>query len=85
MFLLQAYFRKGAALAGLSSYEESAYAYLQCLSLDPNVTSARTALAKVSYITYIFYSPEGYHCLHVKILFKKKDQSQYAHIVLVLV
>ena len=28
-------------------YEEAAYAYLQCLAIDPKVTSARTALAKV--------------------------------------
>ena len=56
VYLLQAYFRRAAALAGLSSYEESAYAYLQCLSLDPNVTSARTALAKVKYICFFLSS-----------------------------
>ena len=45
--MLQGYYRKGAALFGLQRHEESVLAYLQCLALDPGVTLARKALAKV--------------------------------------
>ncbi len=48
LVLFQAYFRKGTALEGLSHYEEAAYAYLQCLTLDSEATAARTALTKVN-------------------------------------
>ncbi|KAK2176734.1 hypothetical protein NP493_643g01042 [Ridgeia piscesae] len=41
------YYRKGAALFGLRRHEESVLAYLQCLAIDPGVTLARKALAKV--------------------------------------
>jgi len=45
--VFQGYYRKGAALFGLRRHEESVLAYLQCLALDPGVTLARKALAKV--------------------------------------
>ena len=44
------YFRRGVALAGLGLYEEAAISYLECLSLDPTLTSVKSALAIVSII-----------------------------------
>ena len=47
---LQGYFRKAVALTALHHYEDAAYSYLQCLSLDPSLYSARSALTEVSSI-----------------------------------
>jgi len=52
------YFRKGAALSGLGLHEEAAFAYLQCLSLDPSVASARLALAKALHFILSLSPPE---------------------------
>ena len=44
--MFQAYFRKGSALVGLGRHEEAVLAFLQCLALDPTVSTVRNALAK---------------------------------------
>jgi stress-induced-phosphoprotein 1 len=48
------FFRKGAALYGLGHYEDSVIAFLQCLTLDKEVTSARDFLSKVRENFFIF-------------------------------
>jgi len=40
------YFRKGTSLYGLGKYEDAAVAFLQCLSLDDKVSSAKDYLSK---------------------------------------
>lgn len=41
------YYRKGTALKSLCQYDNALLAYLQCLTLDPTVTSAKEAIAEV--------------------------------------
>ena len=48
------YYRKGAALYGMSRYEDAAVAFLQCLALDQKVTSAKDQLSKVPFCNFIF-------------------------------
>jgi tetratricopeptide (TPR) repeat protein len=42
------HYRKGSALLGLDRHEDAALAYLHCLGLDPELSTARKALEKVT-------------------------------------
>lgn len=47
------FFRKGLALYGLGRYEEAVIAFLQCLALDKEVTSAKEYLSKVGILSFL--------------------------------
>ncbi|XP_045203478.1 LON peptidase N-terminal domain and RING finger protein 1-like [Mercenaria mercenaria] len=52
------YFRRGCALFGLGSYEESVVALLQCLALDSSVDTAKDYLAKALHNIIVPLSPD---------------------------
>ena len=55
------FFRKGSALYGLGQYEDAVIAFLQCLALDKEVSSAKDYLSKVS--CKEMFAVQGTDCL----------------------
>ncbi|PIK49727.1 putative LON peptidase N-terminal domain and RING finger protein 3-like [Apostichopus japonicus] len=74
------YYRKGAALVKLSRFDSALMAYLQCLTLDPTIMSAKEAITEVMYTLLTQQQVDPIHHLGSDIMYSNLKSPREADI-----